>query len=895
MPHNGLRFGVVAFAAGLSLVASPGTAVATADRSGDGPAADQRTADTRGPVRAATTVATPAATMRASGRAIAARSSRPPLATAAGSTLPGLIINPVAEFLQGALLLLRRTSAPAVSPAIGLDFSLAYADPAPGYAQSVTAISGQGITRLRMYDIVPEALTAIQTTIPNARVSVAIPNGSVSQLATDPSYATTVVAALKPYAPILDTVVVGNEVDTAFAGDLSTVTSAVANMQAALAAGQLPAATTVSFTMGVVTNSYPPSNAVLNPALTGLTQLLAQLTDHIEIDIYPLLTLQENPQIPLSYALGSATCRKSNNCAVTDQDVTYNSLFWAEYDAVRWAMNKAGVSLPLYVGETGWATDSSGGVFPNANPANAQAYNQNLINSLLTTGSPKFKDRAFPTHIFEFIDENQKTGGIFEKYWGWNTYTGGGISAKYPLDLTPSSSARPRSGRVISLSGGTDGATQVVPRNGWKAFEVIGAGANPAGDGSDWVMPGTFDGLGAQIVGDSTLRVQINHEEFDGAISQVDLNLAAFTAAIGNVIDRGSPGSAPWVVSARQAYRRWSADGGANWTATSDPSTTAFSRFCSGQSYAADTFGPGRGFADGVYITGEEMGGGRLFALDLANRDFYQLSGVAGGAPGGLAGMPFDSWENAALIDTGETGHVAILLSPDGGTRNLTLYVGEKGKDSSGAAASDFLSRNGLAYGSYYYLNGALPGGGVTATGTFDTTPAGALNAAKLEDVDTSPGDPTRVVIGVQETGLFTFRFDLDFGSGGFDAAGSSFTLTRIQEHNNDTDGLFGDADNVDWTAPTTLGGQSFTDGLIFVNEDSDTANGETWMMRPDGSGLIKIADTIGVSAAAETSGVLDISALVGYRPGSVLLTSNQGPASALTVLINPQAARAAG
>ena len=40
---------------------------------------------------------------------------------------------------------------------------------------------------------------------------------------------------------------------------------------------------------------------------------------------------------------------------------------------------------------------------------------------------------------------------------------------------------------------------QVSPRNGWKAFEVISAGDNPGGDGFDWVMPQTFDGVGAHL------------------------------------------------------------------------------------------------------------------------------------------------------------------------------------------------------------------------------------------------------------------------------------------------------------------------------------------------------------------------------------------------------------
>ena len=44
------------------------------------------------------------------------------------------------------------------------------------------------------------------------------------------------------------------------------------------------------------------------------------------------------------------------------------------------------------------------------------------------------------------------------------------------------------------------GPLRVKPRNGWKAFEVISTGDNPAGDGQNWTMPTTFDGLGAQLV-----------------------------------------------------------------------------------------------------------------------------------------------------------------------------------------------------------------------------------------------------------------------------------------------------------------------------------------------------------------------------------------------------------
>lgn len=429
-------------------------------------------------------------------------------------------------------------------------------------------------------------------------------------------------------------------------------------------------------------------------------------------------------------------------------------------------------------------------------------------------------------------------------------------------------------------------------RNGWKGFEVITEGDDPTGDGFAWSMLDDFDGIGARIVSGTTLRLQVNHERSDATISEVNLDLEAFTTAISNTIATGSTGGGRFVDSARQAYGRWSDDGGATWVNTNDPSNTYFFNFCSGQSYAPHTFGENRGFVDPIYMTGEESFTNtafrRLFALDLDNRDFYQLSGVAGEASGGLGGMPFDSWENAALLDTGETGHVALLLSPDGGSSNMQLYVGEKGKGLDGSASNDFLARNGLAFGSYYYLNDVLPTVGSSNDGTFDTTAVGALNASKHEDVDTSPSQPHRAVLGNQNFGLFTFDFDLDFSSGSFDANSSGFSIEKIQNDTSNTLNIIGDQDNVDWTAATALGGTEYEEGLIFVNEDN--SNGEIWVNTPNGDGLTLVADTAGISQATETSGILDISELVGYVPGSVLLTSNQGSTSSLSVLINPEA-----
>jgi hypothetical protein len=53
------------------------------------------------------------------------------------------------------------------------------------------------------------------------------------------------------------------------------------------------------------------------------------------------------------------------------------------------------------------------------------------------------------------------------------------------------------------------------------------------------------------------------------------------------------------------------------------------------------------------------------------------------------------------------------------------------------------------------------------------------------------------------------------------------------------------------------------------------------------------IADNVGIATATESTGILDVSALVGYLPGSIILTANQGSIASLTLLINPQAAAA--
>ncbi len=441
----------------------------------------------------------------------------------------------------------------------------------------------------------------------------------------------------------------------------------------------------------------------------------------------------------------------------------------------------------------------------------------------------------------------------------------------------------------VSPAYAVDGGTlRVTTYNGWEAFEVVTQGDDVPSDGINYSMPGIFDGAGAWVVDNDTLRIQVNHETGDASISEVNINLEKIQLAINNMISTGNVGDVTFVSSLRQAYDRWTSNSGSTWTNTSSTSNTSFLRLCSGQAYAPNTFGLDRGFVDQIYIAGEEISGGRLFALDSVNRDFYQLSGTTGSAPGGIGGMPYDSWENAALVDTGETNFVAILLSPDGGSEDMKLYIGEKKKNASGNVSNSFLARNGLAYGSWYYLNSVLPSLGNTNGGSFDTSVSGALSSSKFEDIDTNPNNPTQVVLGDQNSGIFKFDFNLNFDTG-FNANASSFTLTKISNESGGS-GSIDSPDNLDWTKSTTLNGVSYSQGVIFVNEDNST--GEIWSLDPDGNNKIRVGRT---TVGSESSGIFDLSEFVGYAPGSIIITNGQGFPSSMSLLINPDATLISG
>jgi hypothetical protein len=137
---------------------------------------------------------------------------------------------------------------------------------------------------------------------------------------------------------------------------------------------------------------------------------------------------------------------------------------------------------------------------------------------------------------------------------------------------------------------------------------------------------------------------------------------------------------------------------------------------------------------------------------------------------------------------------------------------------------------------------------------------------------------------------MFTFIFNLDFSGGSFNSGTSGYSITKIANDGSSGNNSFNNPDNVDWTDATTLSGSIHTEGLILANEDS--AEGEIWLMEPDGSNVIKTTST---TVVAESTGIFDISRVAGFMPGSIMVINHQGAPASMSLLINPEAILLAG
>lgn len=257
-------------------------------------------------------------------------------------------------------------------------------------------------------------------------------------------------------------------------------------------------------------------------------------------------------------------------------------------------------------------------------------------------------------------------------------------------------------------------------------------GLNP-GD-SVYAPTGIFDGQGAYDNGDGTYTLLVNSElgadrGYGYLLPGVE---GGFTGArVSSLVidkdvdDDASNGYQSAVIAGGLAYDSVYLDGSD--TAidqAADLGAAGFKRFCAANLVEANSFGADMGFADRIYLVGEEEftgAGGSFFALDVNGRAIHEVVGFGKG-----------TWESATSINTGSADTVAVLLFDDA-KAPLYMWVGSKSE----AADASFLERNGLAQSQgtlYTYVTTDLPETGLSvgpdSSDLFAFTQANGINAA---------------------------------------------------------------------------------------------------------------------------------------------------------------------
>ncbi|XP_031398574.1 glucan endo-1,3-beta-glucosidase 5-like [Punica granatum] len=240
-----------------------------------------------------------------------------------------------------------------------------------------------------------------------------------------------------PLAQDLDNqyVAVGNEPFlTSYEGQyVNYVVPTLLNLQQSLAKANL--AGSVKLVVPCNADAYEanlPSQGAFRPELTDImTQLVSFLNTNgspFVVNIYPFLSLYGSSDFPQDYASFEGTTHP-----VTDGNNVYTNAFDGNFDTLVAALTKIGYSqMPIVIGEVGWPTD---GAF-NANLSAARAFNQGLINHVLSNRGTPLRPGVPPmdVYLFSLLDEGAKSvlPGNFERHWGIFSFDG---QAKYALNL----------------------------------------------------------------------------------------------------------------------------------------------------------------------------------------------------------------------------------------------------------------------------------------------------------------------------------------------------------------------------------------------------------------------------------------------------------------------------
>ncbi|CAI0379374.1 unnamed protein product [Linum tenue] len=269
------------------------------------------------------------------------------------------------------------------------------ADDLPSPAKVVELLKTQGITRVKLYDTSSDVLTALAGS--GIAVTVALPNELLSDTAADQSFADDWVHAnISQFYPAtqIESIAVGNEVFV----DPKNTTPFLVPISSPIA-------------LSALQSSYPASSGsfkpdLIEPVIKPMLSFLNQTGSYL---------MANADQISLDYAL----FKPNSGVVDSGNGLKYYSLLDAQLDAVYAAMSAIQYdAVKMVVTETGWPSLGDSNEV-GASQANAQSYNGNLVNRVLTgNGTPLRPNEPLDVFLFALFNENKKPGPTSERNYG---------------------------------------------------------------------------------------------------------------------------------------------------------------------------------------------------------------------------------------------------------------------------------------------------------------------------------------------------------------------------------------------------------------------------------------------------------------------------------------------
>ena len=423
------------------------------------------------------------------------------------------------------------------------------------------------------------------------------------------------------------------------------------------------------------------------------------------------------------------------------------------------------------------------------------------------------------------------------------------------------------------------------------SFHSILSVGDTVGTGtSAWKMAGIPDGLGAFDNGDGTMTVLMNHEI--GATSGIIRDHGSKGAFVSKlVVDTATleVKAADDLIQKTFVFNTT--------TGTYDQTTTAFARFCSADLPSVNAFfdaESGLGTKEHIFMNGEETGPeGRAFA--------HVVTGAEAGNSYELARLGNMSFENA-LANSFSGKKTVVVTTDDATPGEVYVYVGDK------QATGSTIDKAGLTNGKLYGIMASFgdDSAATPSSGTFQLAIQGtdgnvsALNGAALqanaapltqfgrpEDASWDPSNPNRLYLATTGTSSIPTRlWAIDFIDVQRPELGG--TISVMFEG-----GLAGSNPAA---GPVMIDNMTVTEsGLVILQEDpgNNARLSKVWVYDPkadDGSspfsGLTELGQhdparftnpqgatatpapfgtpTIGFGQDEESSGVIDITGLVG-------------------------------